>query len=78
MICKMSRRDLRAEAIRLNAETISRANIYDYENERGKLCHDNGWSYHGYAYAEGTYGNIGRIDEICDSEGRTIKFVYWA
>lgn len=79
MICKLSRKDLKAEAERLDAERISRANIYDYENERGKLCgRDGEWDYDGIAYSAGTYGNIGRLDRLTNRKTGEERYIYWA
>lgn len=77
MICKISRRDLKAEAERLEAEKFG-GNIYQYEAKRGDYCNDNGYSYEGIAYSGGTYGNIGRIDKITDRDNKLIKYIYWA
>lgn len=80
MICEMSRKALRAEAERLDAERISRRNIYDYEAEREKLCNPRTgeWDYEGIAFAGGTYGNIGRLDKITHRKTGEVKYIYWA
>lgn len=77
MICKITRRELKAEAERLGAEKFGN-NIYQYEAKRGDYCHDNGYYSDGIAYSAGTYGNIGRIDKIVDKDNKTIKYIYWA
>ena len=77
MICKITRRELKAEAERLDAELFGK-NIYDYENKRGNYCKDNGYYSEGIAYSAGVYDNIGRIDKIVDRDGKTIKYIYWA
>lgn len=65
-ITKTSKKDLRAIAEAMGAVEIlgRRSNIYNYENERDKICRELGATYDGVAYSAGTYGNTGRIDAI--------------
>lgn len=77
MICKITRRELREEAERLDAEKFGR-NIYDYEANRENYCKEHGYYSDGVAFAGGTYGNIGRIDKIVDKDGKKVKYIYWA
>lgn len=77
MICKITKRELKAEAERLNAEQFGK-NIYQYEQKRGDYCKEHGFYSDGYAYSAGTYGNNGRIDKIIDKDNKTVKYIYWA
>lgn len=77
MICKITRRELKAEAERLDAEKFG-GNIYQYEAKREEYCKENGYYSDGIAYSAGTYGNTGRIDKIVDKDNKTIKYIYWA
>lgn len=81
---KTSKRALREEAQRLNAEEIlgRKSNIYNYENARGNLCKELEATYQGVAYSGGTYGNTGRLDEIVKFNPKTdewehIKFIFY-
>lgn len=80
---KMSRKALRAEAERLGAVELMKyenhpvKNIYDYENERDRICRMFKCCYYGVAYSAGTYGNIGRIDKIVDSDGEIIDYAFY-
>ena len=84
MICKISRKDLRAEAERLGAEEICghKTNIYKYEQARGELCKELGATYEGIAFSCGTYGNTGRLDKIEKYDAKTdswhkIKYIFY-
>lgn len=81
---EISKRALREEAKRLNAEEICgrKSNIYNYENERYKICAELGATYDLIAYSAGTYGNTGRLDVIKTYDAKTetwkpIKFVFY-
>lgn len=76
---KMSKKALREEAKRLGAVEIlgRKSNIYNYENERGRICKAFGYTYYGYAYSAGTYGNTGRIDEIVESNGDRVEYIFY-
>lgn len=80
MICELSRKQLKIEAERLDAERISDKNIYDYETKRYELCNTRTgeWDYEGIAYAGGTYGNIGRLDKITHRKTGEVKYIFWA
>lgn len=79
MIVKLSKRDLKEEAERLDAENIlgRKSNIYQYENARYEECRKLGATYEGIAYSAGVYGNTGRIDRIQKPNGETIKFIFY-
>lgn len=66
MIERISKRSLRAEAERLQAEEICgrKTNIYNYEATRYEKCKELGATYEGVAYSAGIIGNTGRLDKI--------------
>lgn len=84
MIVKMSKKELRLEAERLEAEEIlgKKSNIYKYENARYNECRNNGWTYEGVAYSAGALGNTGRIDKLVEyvpktESWKTIKYIFY-
>lgn len=80
---KMSKKALRAEAERLGAVELMKGedhpvkNIYDYENERDKLCGAFQYCYYGEAYSAGMYGNTGRIDKLVDTNGEIVDYIFY-
>jgi len=74
---RVSKKALKEQAELLGAERISRNNIYDYENERGKICKREGLVYWGVSYSANSYKNIARLD-VLKKDGKVVKFVYYA